>query len=104
MHRPAPLWLLAYHPYLPSAASFRNERGLIAYFQSPLGIEDAVKLDEFSNKSGPAGLVAGAQPGTIVAMEVFIEEDVVAPVGIALELLGASRSPRFGSLLKKSRR
>ena len=42
------------------------------------------------HEPGPAGLMAGAQPGAIVAVEVFVEEDVVAPVGIGLELLGAA--------------
>src|SRR5258705_12876304 len=61
-----------------------------AYFQAPLGIEEAVKLDEFGHESCPAGLVTGAQPGTIVAMEVFVEVDVVAPERIVLELFRAA--------------
>ena len=36
---------------------------------------------------GPAGLVAGADPGTVVAVEVLVEQQQVVPVGIALELL-----------------
>jgi hypothetical protein len=48
-------------------------------------IEEAVKLDKYGNESCPAGLVAGAQPGTIVAVEVFKEVDVVAPERITLE-------------------
>ena len=39
---------------------------------------------------GPAGLVARAEPGAVVAVEVLVEEDVVAPVGIGLELLRAA--------------
>lgn len=69
--------------------SFR-ECGLSACFQRPLCIEEAVKLDEFGNEPGPAGLVTGAQPGAIVTMEVFIEEDVIAPEGILLELFRAA--------------
>src|SRR5207247_10367693 len=38
----------------------------------------------------PSGLVAGAEPCTVVAVKVLIEEDAVAPVRIALELLGSS--------------
>ena len=68
--------------FLPSGSGFISERGLSACFQHPLGVEEAVKPDEFGNESGPAGLVTGAEPGTIVAMEVFIEENVVAPADL----------------------
>ena len=34
--------------------------------------------------------MAGAQPGAVVAVEVFVEQDVIAPVGIGLELLRAA--------------
>lgn len=62
-----------------------SERGLSAYFQDPLGIEAAVEFDEFGNESGPTSLMIGTEPGTVVAMEVFKEVDVVAPEGITLE-------------------
>jgi hypothetical protein len=75
---------------LPGGATRLNERGLPANLQGPLGVQKAVKLDELGHESGPAGLVAGAQPGTIIAVEIFIKENVIAPVGIALEFLGAS--------------
>ena len=42
------------------------------------------------HEPGPAGLVAGAQPRPVVAVEVLVEEDVVAPVRIGLELLRAA--------------
>ncbi len=77
-------------PCLRGGAGFLGERGLSAHFQHPLGIEEAVKLDEFGNQSGPAGLVTSAEPCTVVSMEVFIEEDVVAPEGITLEFFGAA--------------
>lgn len=74
---------------LPSGAPRLSERGLPAHLQGPLRVQGAVKLNDLGHESGPSGLVAGAQPGAIVAMEVFIEENVVAPVGIALEFIGA---------------
>ena len=40
--------------------------------------------------AGPARLVAGAEPGAVVAVEILVEQDVVAPVRIVLELLGAA--------------
>src|SRR5262245_31808352 len=42
------------------------------------------------DNAGPAGLVAGAEAGAVVAVEVLVEEDVVAPVRVVLELLGAA--------------
>ena len=62
----------------------------LAALQGPLGIQVAEELDEFGHEPGPAGLVARAQPCAVVAVEVFVEEDVVAPVGIGLELLRAA--------------
>ena len=67
-----------------------SERGLLTNFQCPLGIQKPVELDGLGHQPGPAGLVAGAQPGAVVAVEVLVEEDVVAPVGIGLELLRAA--------------
>ena len=40
--------------------------------------------------AGPAGLVAGAEPGAVVAVEVLVEEQQVPPVRIVLELLRAA--------------
>src|SRR3954466_8020046 len=43
------------------------------------------QVHEPRDDSGPAGLVAGAQPGAVVAVEVLVEQHVVAPVRIVLE-------------------
>src|SRR5258708_20403976 len=67
-----------------------GECGLSTCSQAPRGVEEAKELDEFGHESCATGLVTGAQPGTVVAMEVFIEVDVVAPVGILLELFRAT--------------
>ena len=37
-----------------------------------------------------AGLMARAEPGAVIAMEVFIKENVVAPVRIGLKFLRAA--------------
>jgi hypothetical protein len=71
---------------LSSGAGFFREPGLAGYFKGSLGIEEAIQLEELGNKSGPAGLVTGTQPGAIVAVEAFKEVDVVAPERVALEL------------------
>ena len=65
------------------------ECGLLAAFQEPFGIQDSIELDEFGHEAGPAGLVARAQSRPVVAVKVFIEENVVTPVRIGLELVRA---------------
>ena len=35
---------------------------------------------------GPAGLMAGAEAGAVVAVEVLVEQDEIAPVRVFLEL------------------
>ena len=42
-------------------------------------------LQQLGDQAGPAGLMAGAEPGAVVAVEVFVEQDQVAPVRIGLE-------------------
>jgi hypothetical protein len=39
---------------------------------------------------GPTRLMAGADAGAVVAMEVFVEQQIVAPIRIALEFFGAA--------------
>src|SRR5690349_21446585 len=67
-----------------------DECGLSAHLQGPLGIQRTVKLDQFGNQAGPASLMASAEPGAVVTVEVFVKEDVIAPVWIVLELLRAA--------------
>ena len=54
-----------------------------------------VLLDELGDQSGPAGLVARADPGAVVAVEVFVEWDQITPVRVVLEFFRAAenRSP-----------
>ena len=42
-------------------------------------------VDQLGDQGGPSGLVAGAQARAVVAVEVFIKRNVVAPVGIGLK-------------------
>ena len=44
------------------------------------------QLDQASHAAGPARLTAGSYPGTVVAVEVFVEQDQVSPARIGLEL------------------
>lgn len=60
------------------------------WFQELLRRHIRIPLDEPGDDAGPSGLVARSQPCTVVAVEVLVEEDVIAPVRVLLEL-------RYGS-------
>src|SRR5499433_3296829 len=64
------------------------EDGLLANLQEMLGVDEAEELDARGHESRPACLVAGTQSGAVVTMKVLVEEEVVAPMGVGLELLG----------------
>jgi hypothetical protein len=46
------------------------------------GIEAPEELDQPGHEAGPAGLMAGADPGSVVPVEVFVEEEMIAPVPV----------------------
>ena len=47
----------------------------------------AALFDELGDESSPSGLMACTDPGAVVSMEVLVEIDEVAPMGIALKFL-----------------
>src|SRR5262249_56611425 len=49
----------------------------------------AALLQELGDDGRPARLVSGAHAGAVVPVEVFVEQQQIAPVRILLELLGA---------------
>ena len=55
--------------------------------------------DEVGDHAGPAGLVGGAEPGAVVAVEVLVEEQVVVPRRVALQALDVAeaRPPAVGA-------
>ena len=67
-----------------------GEPCLLAPPKGSFSIQQSEKLNGFCNEPCPSGLMTGTKPGAVIAVEVFIEEDVVAPVRIALELLGTT--------------
>src|SRR5438270_6925605 len=67
-----------------------DKRSRPAFCKHLPGIQNSVKLNDLGHQSSPAGLMAGAQSGAVVAVEIFVEQDMVAPVGIALELFCAA--------------
>src|SRR5258705_3950066 len=48
------------------------------------------ELDQRGDESRPPGLMAGTEPRAVVAVEVLVEEQMVAPVRVGLELLGTA--------------
>ena len=50
-----------------------------------------VLLNQFRHQSGPAGLMARAYARSIVAVEVFVKRNEVAPVGVGLKLFRAAK-------------
>src|SRR5579863_6270883 len=73
--------LLTSHP--SGKVSFRN--------LEPIGrASPSEQIDNPSDYPCPSGLVTCAKAGAIVPMEIFVEQDVVPPVGIFLKLPGSS--------------
>src|SRR5262245_11153598 len=55
-----------------------------------LGRARGEQLHGSGDDAGPAGLVTRAEPRSVVAVEVLVEEDEISPVRILPELLGAA--------------
>ena len=66
-----------------------NEGRTLADLKHLLGIEKSKELDHLRHQPGPSRLVACTESCAVVGVEVLVEEDVVAPVGVGLELLRA---------------
>src|SRR5689334_19882921 len=67
-----------------------GERGLLAHLQHLLGRGGGEEMHEPGDDPGPAGLVARAEAGAVVAVEIFVEVQAVAPVRILLEFPGSA--------------
>src|SRR5271166_707602 len=62
----------------------------LAAFQGPRRIQKARELDELGHKPRLSGLMACTQARAVVTVEVFVEQDVIPPMRIGLELLRAA--------------
>ena len=67
------------------------EIGLLAAFEHLLRRDGREEMHGPGDDPGPAGLVAGAEAGAVVAVEVFVEQEAIAPVRVVLELLRRRR-------------
>src|SRR5215510_1369246 len=79
---------------LKLAFSFSEWRPL-AEFQELFGRRGRKQMDAPGDEPGPPRLVAGAKPRSVVAMEVFVEQQEIAPLRVFLKLPRAAvhRSP-----------
>ena len=78
-------------------------RGLI-FRPYGLGLLAAL-LEELGYQAGPAGLVVGAQAGAGVAVEVFVEQNRIAPVRVGVETtVGAVYGTAAGFVLERNAR
>src|SRR4051794_17095336 len=70
--------------------SWRWRAGTRAPPRPPASSSTSPFVDEIGDEARPAGLVIRAESGTVVAVEVFVEQQQIAPVRILLELLRAA--------------
>src|SRR5262249_61354341 len=75
---------------VPSERGFRCEDFPFAEIESLLCRYARKDIHESGNDSRPTGLMARSQSRPVVAMEVLVEQEVVTPMHIRLELLGAT--------------
>ena len=57
-----------------------------------LRLSFSILLNQFGDQGGPAGLMAGADTGAVIAMETFVKWDEIAPVRVVLKFLGAAEN------------
>jgi hypothetical protein len=50
------------------------------------------QVDHPRNQAGPSSLVTGSESSTVVAVEVFVKEEMIASIGIALKFFGPTKN------------
>src|ERR1700759_4611308 len=72
--------------------------------QERCGIELAEDFDQSGGHSGPAGLVAGSNAGTLFAVEVLLEKQIGPATSSALELFAATEDRAPSTIGEKDAR
>ena len=75
-----------------------TEDGFAAAFQKCLGVHLPKDVEEARDDPGPSGLVTGADASTAVAVEIFAKQQMITPIGIALEFSRLRQKPDAGQL------
>ena len=73
-----------------TSAEFQRSDSIRRNFQVNGSLLFTALFDQLGDEPGPAGLMACADPGSIVTVEVLVEKNKVTPVGIALKNLGCA--------------
>src|SRR4029453_16484566 len=68
----------------------RERTGVAGRATRPRGSPPPPRLPQLGDQGRPAGLVTGADASSVVAVEVLVEEQQIAPVRVGLEFLSAA--------------
>ena len=71
---------------LPSCPPIYPRPGLLWSGEHSGRVKGAIVLDHARHQPRPARLMAGAKARAVIAVEILVEEDVIPPVRIGLEL------------------
>src|SRR6476659_35255 len=88
--RPQPLGFIPVLVLVGAPSVRVSERRFTSHLQQFAGLDVAEELDQGCRQPGPSGLVTGADTGAVVAVEVLVEENQIAPVRVGLELFRAA--------------
>src|SRR5215469_4363539 len=84
---PVMMATLPFNGIVDSLGLIARKNGGAPAFEKGSGIQASKNFDQRRHQPGPSGLVTGADAGAIVAVEIFVEQKIVPPVRVALELL-----------------
>src|SRR5690242_3428589 len=84
-----------------SPGACRCESGRPTGLKKLLRIEQSEKLNQLRHHSCPSGLMARAEPGAVIPMKVFVEQDIVAPVRVGLKLLSSTINRTSATLVAR---
>src|SRR6185369_10485360 len=77
---------------LPLRAMIFGEHAFFSELQDVLRWRGDEQVHDSGDDAGPAALMTGAKTGAVVAVKVFVEQQVVAPLRILLEFLLAAKN------------
>src|SRR5579883_440725 len=90
LHAAASLWKLRRVSHATGRLSL--ESGALAAFKQTFRIEAAEEMYERRGQATPTGLVARSDTGAVIAMEIFVKQRIIAPVGIVLECFRTAKN------------
>jgi len=85
LHRSAPLAAARGQEWCGGDAAVGAGHRPMRVLEHGVGVELGQALDQPGHQAGPPGLVGSTEPGAVVAVEVLVEQDEVAPVRVVLE-------------------